>query len=353
MNPNQKDVTIHISSGSIIKTIVIIIFFIALVAIRDLLLVLLTAIVVASALEPIVKWFVGYKMPRLLSVLVVYAGMVAVLLGAIYFLMIPLIGETSSFLGSLPGYLNSVDIHKAPQQAQSFLQILPDSFSLGDITTQLNQITTKFSGGFFSIISSVFGGVFSFVLILIFSFYLAVQEDGVGKFLKLISPVHHKKYVANLWSRAENKIGLWMQGQILLAVIIAVLVYLGLALFGIEHALLLACLAGLFELIPLFGPILAAVPAIAVTFMGHGFSSALFIAAFFVIVQQFENQLIYPLVVKKVVGVPPIISIIALLIGGQLAGFLGVLISVPLAAIALEFLGDIDKNRSEELHVTS
>ena len=137
-----------------------------------------------------------------------------------------------------------------------------------------------------------------------------------------------------------------MQGQILLAAIIAVLVYLGLLLVRVEHPLLLAVAAGMFEIIPLFGPILAAIPAILVAFTGGGMSQALIVAGLFVIVQQFENQLIYPLVVKKVVGVPPMISILALLIGGQLAGFLGIVISVPVAAVFMELINDLEKNKA-------
>jgi predicted PurR-regulated permease PerM len=176
-----------------------------------------------------------------------------------------------------------------------------------------------------------------------------VQEDGIGKFLKVITPWQKEKYILHLWDRSKNKIGLWMQGQILLAAIIAVLVYLGLLLIGLPHALLLAVAAGCFEIIPLFGPILAAIPAILVGFGAAGMPEALIVAGLFLIVQQFENQLIYPLVVKKVVGVPPMVSIIALLIGGSLAGFLGILISVPLAAILMEFISDLEKEKSTHL----
>jgi predicted PurR-regulated permease PerM len=90
---------------------------------------------------------------------------------------------------------------------------------------------------------------------------------------------------------------------------------------------------------------LAAIPAILVGFAGGGMPLALIVAGLFIIIQQFENQLIYPLVVKKVVGVPPMVSIIALLIGGELAGFLGVVISVPVAAVLMELLGDLEKEK--------
>ena len=139
-----------------------------------------------------------------------------------------------------------------------------------------------------------------------------------------------------------------MQGQLLLAVIVAVLVFLGLTMLGVENALLLAFLAGIFEIIPLFGPILSAIPAIFIAFLDGGLSLVLLVIGLYIIIQQFENHLLYPLVVKKVVGVPPIISILALVIGAKLAGFLGILLSVPLATALIELLSDLEKRKIDK-----
>jgi len=102
-------------------------------------------------------------------------------------------------------------------------------------------------------------------------------------------------------------------------------------------------------LIPIFGPIIAMIPAIAIAFTDGGLTSAVIILGFYLIIQQFENNLIYPLVVRKVVGVPPLLVILALLIGAKLAGFLGILLSVPIAAAFREYINDIefDKQRAE------
>lgn len=189
----------------------------------------------------------------------------------------------------------------------------------------------------------------SFVLIVVLSFYLAVQEDGISKFLRIITPVKHEAYVIRLWKRSQFKIGLWMQGQLLLGAFVTMLVYICLLIVGVPHALPLAVLAGILELIPLFGPVLAAIPAIFVTYGSLGMTTALVVAGLYLVIQQFENHLIYPLVVKKVVGMPPIISIMALVIGGQLAGFLGVLISVPVAAVAMEWIADLEERKSAQL----
>lgn len=331
-----------ITTGSWIRGVLVIAGFIALFLIRDLLLVLLASIVIASAIEPAAEWSKRKGIPRLPTILLVYVVLALISAGLFYFLLLPLLGEASSFISSFPEYSSA--LASDPTFSNVFSNV-SGSLSPESIANHINGVVTSLSHGVFSSASFVFGGVTSFLLIVILSFYLAVQEDGVGKFLKVITPWKQERYVVNLWGRSKAKIGRWMQGQLLLAAIIAVLVYLGLLLIGLPHALLLAVSAGFFEIIPLFGPIIAAIPAILVAFGAGGMSEALLIAGLFLIIQQFENQLIYPLVVKKVVGVPPMVSIVALLIGGTLAGFLGVLISVPMAAIFMEFVNDLEHEK--------
>ena len=165
--------------------------------------------------------------------------------------------------------------------------------------------------------------------------------------------MQHERYVIGLWRRSQHKIGLWMQGQLLSSALMALLVYLSLLIIGVPHALLLAVLAGVFELIPLVGATLAAIPTIFIAYTWGGMSIALIVAGLYIVIQQLEGHLIYPLVVKKMVGIPPIISIVSLVIGGTLAGFLGVLISVPVAAALMEFISDFEERKIAKLSETS
>jgi len=187
------------------------------------------------------------------------------------------------------------------------------------------------------------------VLIIVFSFYFSVQETGVDDFLRVVTPSQRQAYVLNLWKRSQEKIGKWMQGQLVLGLIVGVLLYLGLTILGIPNALLLAVIAGLFELIPVFGQILAAIPALAIAFSDGGLTALLLVGGLYLVVQQFEAHLIYPVVVKKVVGVPPLLVILALIVGAKLAGFLGILLSVPIAAAIQEFVADVDKEKTKAL----
>lgn len=343
-----KSDSISISTGTILRLILVLIFFYFLFFIRDVILVILTAIVIASAIEPGTRWFGERRIGRVPAVLFIYMGVGVLLVSSFYFLLLPLATETATFLQTLPEYSAAIEKASEVSQPSNFLKDISASFSLPSIIQNINLTMANLSTGFFGTIDVIFGGILSFLLIVVLSFYLAVQEDGVGKFLKIIAPVTYEGYIIDLWRRSKEKIGLWMQGQLLLAVLVAVLAYLGLTIIGVRSALLLGVLAGAFELIPLFGSFLAAVPAIAIAFLDGGVTTALLTTGLFVIINQFEGQLLYPLVVKKVVGVPPIISILAIVIGGKLAGFLGILISVPLAAVCMELLNDFEQKKLQE-----
>jgi len=327
--------------------------FVLLYILKDLVLVMLTAVVVASAIEPATRWFGKYKLPRVPAVILIYLSIFVILFGIFYVFIPPLFQQASVLADTLPKYLESFDFLKPfgginTAQTEQFVGSFKGTFSLKETLSSFQNAIAGISGNALEAVSIVFGGVFSFFLVVIISFYLAVQERGIEDFLQIITPVKHEKYIADLWHRSQAKIGKWMQGQLLLGLLIGVLVYLGLTILGVQYALILALLAAFAELIPLFGPIIAAVPAIALGFLDSA-TLGLLVFGLYVIIQQFENHLIYPLVVRKVVGVPPLLVILALIVGGQLAGFLGILISVPVAAAIVEFTDDIQREKRKIL----
>ena len=269
MHMERFENVITISAGTIIKTVLVLLLFWALFILKNLVLIVLLSIVIASAVEPAAQWLVRRRAPRLLAVIVVYLSLATALVCVVYFLVLPLLSESSQFLKNLPTYFNVSTVSNTIDQneflsSQPIVSGLKNSINLEQIVTQVNNAIAGLSNSTFNTVSSVFGGIMSFLLMVIMSFYLSVERDGVGKFLKIISPLKHENYVIDLWKRSQRKIGLWMQGQIVLAVIIGVLVYLGLLLLNVPNALLLATLAAAFEIIPLFGPILSSIPAIAI-----------------------------------------------------------------------------------------
>ncbi|MFC1756974.1 AI-2E family transporter, partial [Patescibacteria group bacterium] len=184
----------------------------------------------------------------------------------------------------------------------------------------------------------------SFVLLIVLSFYFSVQKNGLENFLRIITPAEYEDYALGLWKRSKNKIGKWIQGQILLGILVGMLVYLGLTILQVEYALSFALLAAVFELIPIFGPILASIPPIMLAFLQSP-SLGLAVLILFIIIQQFENHLIYPLVVRKIVGIPPILVILSIIIGGSLGGFFGILLAIPVATVVVELLNDVAEKK--------
>ncbi len=346
-----RNIVVQVSSGTIIKSILFVLLVVLLYILRDLVLIVLTAVVIASAIEPVVHWFTRHRIPRIAAVLLVYLVTIFVLLGIFYFFLPTVLEDVASFLSTLPAYIDTFESSN-PLTNNPLFPLVSDqiggSFSLRDIIGSIQASIGNAAEGLLKTVSTVFGGVLSFVLIIVFSFYFAMQETGVDDFLRVVTPTKHQRYALDLWRRSQQKIGLWMQGQLLLGLIVGVLVYLGLTILGLKYSLVLALLAAFFELIPVFGPILAAIPAVVVAVGMGGTSLALLVIGLYVIIQQFENHLIYPLVVTKVVGVPPLLVILALLVGAQLAGFLGMILAVPAAAAIQELVTDLQKRRHSQ-----
>lgn len=329
------------SLGTIAKAILLVLFVWLLFVIRDIVLIVLVSVVIASAIEPAVRWLAKFRIPRTPAVLIVYVLAFTFLVGLIPFFFIPAFKDLSDAAVTLPQKIGSLSFLNSPDGVFASLSRL--SF-FNNFSTSIQGAFSGLSQGFLETVSLIFGGFFSFIMIVVISFYLAVQNDGVADFLRIVTPTRSESYVLDLWRRAQKKIGLWMQGQLLLGLLVGVIVYLGLTILGIEYALILAIMAAAFELIPVFGPILSAVPAVVIGF-SHSASLGLLVLGFYIVMQQFENHLLYPLVVKKIVGVPSIVVILALIIGAKLVGFLGLILAVPLAVILIELLSDFEQRK--------
>jgi predicted PurR-regulated permease PerM len=344
----DKEIRVSITSGTIFTALLILVGVYLLWILRDLVLLVLTAIIIASAIEPGVAFFIRYSIPRFISALLVYVFVFGAIFSILYFFFPPIISDAAGFLTAMPRYLdtinitaplsnitNTVSVVSSQSQAQSYVQTL----------LSLQSLFTSSSGSVLQLLITFFGGIFSLILVIVLSFYFALQDAGVDDFIRLIMPVKYEEYYVDLWKRSQKKIGLWMQGQILLSVIVGVLVYLGLLIIGVPYALLLAVFTAMIEIIPVFGSIIAGVVAVVVGYSDGGVAIAAIVAGLYVVVNQFESNLIYPLIVKKIVGIPPLLVIVALIAGYTLAGFLGAVLSVPVSAVLLEFITDLDKRK--------
>lgn len=339
-----------ITTGTIFRVILVGIFFYTLFILKDLVLTIISAVVVASAVEPATVWFEKRKVPRTLGVVIVYLT-TAIIFGGIFLYFIPILfKETLNILGTFPTLVESLLNVPVVEAFNTYTSGISGT-SLSEILKTASSALSGATLSFITVASSLFGGILSLILVIVISFYLAVQKDGVSHFLHIVVPSQYEDYIVDLWKRSQRKIGLWFQGQLLLAALVGIMTYLFLAIAGIPNALFLAVLTGVLELIPIIGPIIAMVPAISFAFFDGGLTSAGIVFAVYVVIQQLESNLFHPLVVKKIVGIPALVAIIALIVGAQLAGFVGILLSVPIAAAIMEYLNDVEKGKNAALEM--
>ena len=346
----KENVNISISSGTIIKTLVYICILLGVFYVSDFLIALLVAVVLASAVEPPVKVLRKYGIPRWASVALMFILLIVVI-GTIAGIFIPpLADDLTQFIKTLPSILDSVGIlgrDSGFKDLSTSLANLPSSISKGQILSMI-QSTIFGSAGIFATTTAVIGGMFNLILTLVLAFYLALEERGVHKFLRLLVPRKHEDYAEDLWYRSQKKISLWAQGQLLLSFLVALMVYVTNLSLSLPYAALIAVLAFFGELIPLVGITFASVVALFVAYGLGGLHLFITVAVIYLIISQIESHILYPRVMTKLVGVPSVLVIISLVTGAKLAGIWGVLLAVPTAAIVMEFVSDIEKRKTKE-----
>lgn len=349
---NKNRIVFEISNGSILRVAMWLLLGVALYYLWELVLVILTAIVIASFIQAASRKLARYRINRTLTVVVIYLVVFA-LIALLFYLFVPIfIVETSNIISLLTKYLPTSDILQSIQTSQQTIgaaelsnNLTTNGDSLASLITNARLFISQISLSFIDVLTSTFGGMVNVVLISVVSFYLSIEEKGIEKFLRLVTPLKNEVYILDLWKRTQRNIALWIKGQLILGLIVGVLVYLGLAIIGVHYAFILAIAAALFELIP-FGIVLAAVPAISFAYIDGGLTLALIVAGFYIVVQQFEAYVIQPLLIKRVVGISPLVVILSILIGAKLAGFWGLILAIPVAVAFLEFTEDLEKKKT-------
>jgi len=303
---------IEISHRTIIFTVLFLLFLWTVYLIRDIILQFFVALLIMAILNPIVSKLSRRKIPRAISIIVVYFLAIALIGLAVGGIIPALVEQTGSFASDLPRYLANL---KAGPFGEQILKEL-----LSVLATLPAQIV-KASVSFFSNLLSV-------LTVLILAFYLLLVREKLDEQLGSLFGAEKVRDVGKMLDVLEKKLGGWTRGQMTLMVLVGVATYIGLIILGIPFALPLAIVAGLLEIIPYLGPIISGIPAVII---GLGISPLMGIAAaaLYFLIQQVENYVIVPKVMEKSVGVSPIITLLALAIGSRLAGLVGILIAVP------------------------
>ena len=307
----------------------------ALYLVRAQILLIYVSALFAIGLAPLVRMIerrrvipIGKRrLPRWAAILVIYATVLGLLAALAAAVVPPLVDQGRQLWTDLPARLDLL------QQKLVEWGVMPAGTSFAELLKQApvagstDAVTTVLVA-----IWGIVGGVFGVVTILLLTFYLLVDSAHLFNLFVRLFPGSQRQRVSSVAEQVSVKISAWLGGQILLGFIIGTTSAIGLALIGVPYFFVLAVIAGIGEMIPMVGPLLAAIPAIAVAFTvspGMGLAVALFCWA----VQIIENNFLVPKVMSQQVGLSAITVIVALIIGSSLLGLAGALLAVPTAAI--------------------
>jgi predicted PurR-regulated permease PerM len=300
--------------------------------VRDALLIVYISAIIAIGLSPLVngaeqraaRW--RYKPPRWAAILAIYCCILGILVGVGLLVIPPLVQQARALWTALPMLI---------ERGQEWLVargVLQPGSSPSDVIRQ-----SPVGGGdaVSTVLAAVWGfigGIFGAVTILILSFYVLADSRQIVRAFVRMFPRSERSRVDDACIRVTTKVSAWLGGQLLLAGVISFTAAIGLWLLGVPYFYVLALIAGVGEMIPVVGPLLSAVPAVAVA-LSQSPKLALFVAVFFFFQQQFENHVLVPRIMSRQVGVSPVIVIVSLLIGGSLLGIVGAILAVPTAAV--------------------
>lgn len=318
---------IRLSISNILQILALLVGLWLMYLIRDILILIFVSIIIASAFRPWVDMLQAYRIRRTVSGIGIYILFFGVLGWILYATVPPVVNQTTVFLAA------------SPELLESAIQQLPvDRFYS---SAQINQLSEQIPGTLVSQFQNVSSSVLqigltavevllSAITVLILSFYLLIEYDTVREFVTKFFP--DRKKAGDIFDQVERKLGVWLRGQFAVMVIVGLITYLMLLMFGVEFALPLAVLAGVLEILPFVGPTVASIPALLIAVTDSP-ARALGLAAAYFVIQQLESSVVVPKVMKQTVGLNPIVVIIAVMIGARLAGPAGALLAVPAVAV--------------------
>lgn len=351
----KEEVMIHFSLASVAKATIVVIGLIALsrfvAEIGTILIVFFISILFASALTPTVDLLEKkYKMPRPLSVIIMFLALLFIL-GFFISQMIPLVVvqlfELAKTISSLlteigDGSLNLPFGNKIEPVLTSLADQINKEMMIQELKQAVESFATElqgFANNTFAVIKTVFDGVLNFIVVLVLTFFLVINEKAVNGFFISLFPSKHGEYIAEKIDAIQEKVGYWLRGQMVLMLVMFALSLTGLLILGIDNALTLAMMTGIAELIPVVGPVGAGIPAILIGFNESPWL-AVWVLGLIILLQQIEGHILVPLVMRRAVGLNPIIIILAMLIGLETLGIVGMIMAVPVATTLSIFVNE-------------
>lgn len=341
MESKDKRVTIEFSFSTLFWVLGIIMALWLVIQVKEILVSVLLAFILAMAVSPLVDNLQKRKIPRSLSITVIYVVIIAILALVFRLIIPPVINQIGgifehrlAYVDTISGYFGSYSI-PVKNSMLSFFDKVGNSFA-----------GASFSG-IFSSAKGVIGGLVDTILVFVLSFYFLLNKKGPESVITQYVPKQHQKRTISIYRKISQKMSYWLRGQVFLGFIIFFVNWIGLTTFHVNYALTLAIISGILEVLPVIGPWIAGIFAFTVALTVSPFLG-LIVGAWFVLVQQLENHIIVPQVMKKSLGLNPVVVILAILIGGNLLGIIGILISVPVASAIGVLLEEFVKIKETE-----
>jgi len=327
-------------------SLLIIVGSVLLYFIRDIILVFFVAIILSLAFDAPIDWLQKKGVHRLLGTFFFYLIIFSIFGGIFYLISAPLGEQLKNFNLNFPFII---------QKLETYIGVLGqwgqgvDVPTIQDLAIRLSEGLTSNASRFFGSVVRILDGFASFLFILIISIYLNAREKGVKKFLLSLVPIEHHIYALNLIEQIQKKMGSWVWGTIIACFTVGLFIYLGLVILGINYALALAVLAAVLNLVPYIGPIISILPPLVLALIQSPFLAIWVIVLYLVVNLILEDSLIRPLIMKKAVGIDPLLIIFAVLVGGKLAGIIGIILAIPTAAIIGILFQEYSRFRMKEI----
>lgn len=324
--------SISITTETLVRAVLVGIVVWAAYMARNVLLLVFISLLFATVLQPVTARLERIKFPRSLSVIILYIFALAVFVGVGWALAPLIIEEVTQIAQNFGTYWDRA-ITLLPADVSAQLKNLFQQ-NVNAIAAEAKRGVAMTIGGLLSTVTGAVGVIGSTVVVLVLTFYLVVEDDSVRKMVRMLTPSRHRALAQRMHANIVTRLGGWARGQIVLSVIIGALVYLALLGIGVPYAAALAALAFLLEFIPYAGPFVSAAFGIFFALTVSPLTALMTAVAYYVI-QLLENNVIVPKVMQKAAGINPALSIISVLICFQLFGVIGILLGVPIAALAV------------------
>lgn len=326
MRPKRVEIT----TATILKFLGVIIGLILLWFLKSVLLLLFIVLIIVASFAPIVDFGQKYKIPRVISTILIFILLFGFIFLLGYLIIPPLVNQAIDLANKIPQYTSHYNLSFESVKHFTLQTNLIETIksNVGNISNNISSASSTI----FAVLAAAFGGIASFIIAIVLTFYLLLTKNQIAEGILSYIPKKRRALVKKVGGEILLKLGAWARGQFILCLTIGLVIGVALKIFSVPFALTLGVLAGLLEFIPTVGPIIAAIPAIAIALTISPWK-ALVVLIIYVATQQLENNLLVPTIMKRAVGINPAIIIIAILIGAELAGILGIILAVPMAAV--------------------